>query len=350
MKSTAWFSEEQLRVLEEIADCSKQASIPVYLVGGVVRDLLLGLDVANADLDLVVDGSAADFADRLAHSTGGRAQHFDRFLTSKVQLPKERAGDNRMLDFASCRKESYQFPGALPSVTLATLAEDMIRRDFRINALYLPVQDSIAATKLEDILGRILGPDGALEDLRQRVVQVFHERSFADDPTRILRAYRYRRRVGGCYALGLKDLMMKAASPRAFSDVEGVRVAGEFTRLLDSQDAYATISEMIVDDVIQNLGILDDAAAVRAAGVLKALSDDSFMGEMQRPILLQVLWICFQQSTNKYYDSETWNALCGVFPKLEKRWARELSSVLSHSADVRSLSPTGIVVRSLFMV
>ena len=147
---------------------------PVFLVGGAVRDLLVGRD--RSDLDLVVEGDAAALAGRL----GGVTISHERFATAKVTL------EGLEFDLASARAESYPRPGALPDVRQASLAEDLARRDFTINAMAVPLHDR----------PELIDPHGGRADLERGVLRVLHDRSFVDDPTRALRAARYAARFG----------------------------------------------------------------------------------------------------------------------------------------------------------
>lgn len=155
---------------------------PVYLVGGAVRDLLLGRE--TLDVDVVVEGDAAGLARRL----GGEATENERFRTARVRL------DGLRVDLASARAESYARPGALPVVRPASLAEDLARRDFSINAMAFPLGQDIAparAAGAPDDAGGLIDPHGGLGDLEAGVLRTLHPGSFVDDPTRALRAARY---------------------------------------------------------------------------------------------------------------------------------------------------------------
>jgi tRNA nucleotidyltransferase (CCA-adding enzyme) len=147
----------------------------VFLVGGAVRDLLLGRD--RADVDLVVIGDAA----ALASALGAEAIEHERFATAKAI-----AGEHE-IDIATAREEVYQHPGALPVVRPAISVEaDLRRRDFTINAMALPLRGE----------PRLIDPHNGRADLEAGLLRVLHERSFVDDPTRALRAARYAARFG----------------------------------------------------------------------------------------------------------------------------------------------------------
>jgi tRNA nucleotidyltransferase (CCA-adding enzyme) len=152
-----------------------EADAPVYLVGGAVRDLLLGR--GRSDVDLVVVGDAAALASKL----GAEPVEHERFATAKVKL------DGHEVDIATARAESYPRPGALPEVEpAADLETDLARRDFTINAIAIPLQDE----------PRLIDPHDGRADLEAGLLRVLHPRSFADDPTRALRAARYAARFG----------------------------------------------------------------------------------------------------------------------------------------------------------
>jgi tRNA nucleotidyltransferase (CCA-adding enzyme) len=148
--------------------------LPAYLVGGAVRDLLLGRD--RADLDVAVEGEVVELARRL----GGEVRAHERFATAAVGV------DGLEIDLAATRSETYAHPGALPEVRPASLTADLARRDFTVNAMAVPL-----AGDPEPI-----DPHGGLEDLRRGELRVLHPGSFVDDPTRALRAARYAARYG----------------------------------------------------------------------------------------------------------------------------------------------------------
>ena len=154
----------------ELEAVRERAEQPVYLVGGAVRDLLLGHP--GADVDLVVEGDAAALAERL----GGAAIEHERFGTVKVDV----AGHE--IDLAGARTETYPAPGSLPVVAPAQgIEEDLDRRDFTINAMAIPLVGE----------PRLIDPHAGEEDLANGLLRVLHAGSFADDPTRAIRAARY---------------------------------------------------------------------------------------------------------------------------------------------------------------
>jgi tRNA nucleotidyltransferase (CCA-adding enzyme) len=200
------------------------AGLDAYLVGGVVRDLLLGRD--RADIDVVVEGDARALAARL----GGDARRHDRFGTLAVRV------GTHEFDLASARAETYPHPGALPEVRPASLQEDLVRRDFTINAMAVPLSGEAT----------LIDPHGGLDDLRAGRLRVLHDRSFADDPTRALRAARYAARYGF-------ELDPDTAEPLRTTDLDTVssdRVDAELRRLAGDEDPRGAL------ELLANWGLL----------------------------------------------------------------------------------------------
>ncbi|MBN1862434.1 MAG: CCA tRNA nucleotidyltransferase [Dehalococcoidales bacterium] len=165
--------------MKTAAELAAERGLSLYLVGGVVRDLLLGKP--NFDLDLVVEGDAVALARELAGIKAAKITTHPRFKTAKLTW----AGLS--VDFTTARSESYEHPGALPTVTPGSLESDLFRRDFTINAMAV----SLDAGRY----GELIDHYGGQTDLAQRLIRVLHERSFTDDATRIWRALRYEQRL-----------------------------------------------------------------------------------------------------------------------------------------------------------
>lgn len=165
-------------VLREIGGVAEGRGERVYVVGGVVRDLLLGRPVL--DLDLVVEGKAIPLAREIAKARNWKTRTHPRFGTAKLLT------DDFSLDFATARSETYAHPGALPAVQWGNINDDLFRRDFTINA--------VAASLVPESFGHLLDPHGGQQDLEKGLIRILHRGSFSDDPTRILRAVRYEQR------------------------------------------------------------------------------------------------------------------------------------------------------------
>ena len=212
-------AEDMRRAYPELEAVRAAAGAPVYLVGGAVRDLLLGRG-RSANVDLVVEGDAGALAAQIG---GAEVLEHERFATATVRV------DGLEVDVAATRTETYARPGALPDVTPGGgIEEDLARRDFTVNAMAVPigggeVENASAATGLID-------PTGGERDLAAGILRVLHPASFFDDPTRALRAARYASRLGFALEpeteelLRATDLGTLSADRR---DAELLRLAGE---------------------------------------------------------------------------------------------------------------------------
>jgi tRNA nucleotidyltransferase (CCA-adding enzyme) len=201
-----------------IAAVSRETGIPVYLVGGFVRDLLLERE--NRDLDLVVEGDGLEYAARLAEAVGGRMRAHPAFLTAVVV---DREGFH--IDVATARSEFYRAPAALPEVQTSALRQDLFRRDFSINTLAIRLGPEPKPELVDYFGGR--------RDLKDRTLRVLHSLSFIDDPTRILRAVRLELRLGFRISPETLHLAEVALSEGVFDHLSGSRLREELALLLD---------------------------------------------------------------------------------------------------------------------
>lgn len=238
-----------------------------YVVGGTVRDLLLGL--TPTDLDVVVEGPLAPVLAALQQPV--RAH--DQFETATVWLADVRC------DLARARAEHYPRPGALPQVRPAAIEPDLRRRDFTVNALALGVSGVRR--------GQLLAVDEALGDLERRRLRVLHRASFIDDPTRLLRMARYGSRLGFAVESGTYALATEAVALGALSTVSSTRVGAELRTLADEPDpvaALGALAGLALDSAIA-LGFgLDGPALARAA--LSLLGDAGDRGALSLAVAL----------------------------------------------------------------
>lgn len=207
------FSPELWAMVRIAGEMAAGMQMPIYFVGGLVRDLLL--DKRPSDLDIVVEGDAIELAAALRRRFGGEVHSHDRFGTAKWSLGPEsydaiieavnhgaadatliaaarsqgeRIAAPQHIDFVTARKEFYKRPTALPDVEPGSIKLDLHRRDFTINTLAIRLDG--------DYLGQLLDFYGGRRDLRRGIIRVLHSLSFIDDPTRILRAVRLEQRLG----------------------------------------------------------------------------------------------------------------------------------------------------------
>ena len=216
----------QRRAIDIVREVAVEKGIRPFLVGGPVRDLLLGRSAFDIDLTVEVDSS--DLARSLAKRLNGRVKSFPQFLTYKVtaaQMPE--------IDIATARKERYRKPGALPTVAAGKLKDDLMRRDFSINAIALDVIDN----KLHD-------PTRGEDDLRNRLVRILHPQSFLDDPTRIYRAIRLACRLHFELEGETCKRMREAIDGGALETVSRERIWREVFLAMEEEDAPAVLAEM----------------------------------------------------------------------------------------------------------
>lgn len=232
---------ETLAQLEVAREAGSLCGTPVWWAGGGVRDLLRG--VAAVDLDLVVEGSLEPYLERFSDLSGARVVARSRFETARLDWNAVR------IDLARARSEEYPQPAALPAIRPATIREDLVRRDFSVNTMALPVHPPEP--------WRLLDPGGGRADLDARLLRILHARSFEDDPTRIVRAVDFAARLG----FGLE--------PATEGALRSELASGGIDRL--SARRLDDVLERLLDDPASVIGALDIAAGL---GLLAALGGD----------------------------------------------------------------------------
>lgn len=210
---------DRLQYLQQIGNIAQQLGTPVYLVGGAVRDLFL--QRYAPDLDVAVEGDVRSLAEACkAQIPGADYRYHARFGTATLQ-------DSRgfSLDLAQCRVEHYPAPAALPEVRPGNIGEDLIRRDFTINAMALPLDPENFATLLDPYGGRI--------DLQRGQLRALHSRSFLDDPTRILRGLRFATRFQMNLTPESRQQLQEALQDDIFARLSAARLWREIRYLLE---------------------------------------------------------------------------------------------------------------------
>ena len=204
-----------LKIVQTIGRCADRQGLKVFLVGGVVRDILL--QKKNLDLDIVVEGDALAFVRTLMKSLKGEIKIYPQFGTATLTLSYGR------IDFSSARKEIYPEPGVLPRVERGTLYEDLFRRDFTINAIAISIN--------ADQFGTLVDPFQGLKDLKEGKIRILHEKSFIDDGTRILRAIRFEQRFGFKIERGTSQLLKRALATGLVLNVHPHRYFSEVRKM-----------------------------------------------------------------------------------------------------------------------
>ena len=229
---------QHLRLLRTASTVSEGLGVELYLVGGTVRDILLGQP--PADLDLVGVGSLEELASALVRELDGEVVARSEFHTFKLRLGKLRLGD-AVVDLATARQESYVRPGALPTVSPGSIHEDLARRDFSINAMAVCLAPA-------DEWGRLLDPLQGREDIDRRIVRTLHPVSFRDDATRILRAVRYAGRLDFEIAPETRDMIQRQS--RYLESITGDRLRHELGSIFREERAASILA------LAEELGVL----------------------------------------------------------------------------------------------
>jgi tRNA nucleotidyltransferase (CCA-adding enzyme) len=243
-----------IEALREIA-----ARVPAYLVGGAVRDLLLGID--SGDVDVAIEGDPEELSDL----PGFELEREGHFLTGRL-----RSGDLE-IDVARARAESYPDPGALPEVRPAAIADDLARRDFTLNAMAYPLAGD----------GELLDPHGGVSDLGAGLLRVLHEGSFVDDPTRALRAARYAAR----FDFELESETERLLRGADLATVSEDRVQSELARIAAEADPAGALQRIVDWGVMPSL---DPDAPRRVTEVARIAANEPWAGWADRRLAVML--------------------------------------------------------------
>jgi len=216
-------------ILKKCGATGDKLKMSVYVVGGFVRDLLMGAE--NLDIDIVVEGDGMVYGEQLAKAMDGRVKIHEKFGTAIVVLP-----DEMHIDVASSRTEYYTRPAALPEVMMSSIKQDLYRRDFTINALAIRLN--------RRYFGEMLDFFGCRKDLRNGVIRILHPMSFVDDPTRILRAVKFEQRFQFRMNQATENLLRDALSKNIFDRVSAERLRNEFIEILEEARPLPAIKRM----------------------------------------------------------------------------------------------------------
>ncbi len=216
-------------VLEEAGQLADRCAVPLFVVGGCVRDLLLGIE--NLDLDLVVEGDGIAFARKLGEMLHARVKVHERFGTAILL-----SADDFRLDVATARTEYYEYPTALPTVEQSSIKKDLYRRDFTMNALAVRLNGKG--------FGDVLDFYGGQRDLNDKVIRVLHGLSFVEDPTRVFRAIRFESRFGFRLGKDTAALIAGAVKMNLFQRLSGHRLLEELKLLLSERETKQAIKRL----------------------------------------------------------------------------------------------------------
>lgn len=225
-----YFSKPVFRFLKEVSKKAAELKVSAYIVGGIVRDMIL--KKPSADIDIVIEGmSAIEFAEALAGSKEFITSRHERFKTAAISMP-----GLPKIDFATARAEFYESPAALPDVFQGNLYQDLLRRDFTVNAM--------AVSLCVHNFGEIIDYYGGFGDIEKKVIKPLHSLSFIEDPTRIFRALRFKTRLGFAIdrhaAAGIKEALKFDISKK----IEPIRIFNELENIFSEPAVHETMREI----------------------------------------------------------------------------------------------------------
>ena len=216
-------------VLNKIGEIGDRLDFPVFMVGGIVRDLFLG--IKNYDLDIVVEGEGIKFARELSRDLGGRTKSHEKFGTAIVIL-----ADDFKIDVATARREFYEYPAAFPKVELSSIKKDLYRRDFTINAMAIQLN--------QKYFGKLIDFFGGQKDLRIGIIRVLYNLSFVEDPARIIRAIRFEQRYNFKMNKTTEDFLKKAIGDKLLSRLRKKRITEELILILKEENPLKSLKRM----------------------------------------------------------------------------------------------------------
>jgi tRNA nucleotidyltransferase (CCA-adding enzyme) len=281
------------QLLGYIGKTGDMTGCPVFVVGGFVRDLLIGRP--NLDVDVVVEGDGIVFAHAFAEARDGEVKHHTRVGTAVVTLP-----DGFKVDVATARREVYDHPGALPSVEPSSIRDDLRRRDFTINAMAIVLN--------EPRFGELVDFFGGRFDLESKWVRVLHDLSFADDPTRIFRAIRFEQRHGFSLEPRTERLLEEAVAGDSLRTITGQRLRNEILLILKEEEPVPTIRRMahfhLTKYIHPKIRVSDDLVELfhRTKGTLEWWNATSAHNEAE-PALLNLIALTDQLNAAEAEDA-----------------------------------------------
>lgn len=218
-----------INLLRLLGEYGEELNMPVYVVGGFVRDLLLG--IKNFDIDIVVEGDGLEYAKFVKEQLDATMVSYEKFLTASIFFK-----DGYRIDIATARTEYYERPADLPIVDISTIKKDLYRRDFTINAM---------AIKLNlGNFGILYDFFGSRNDLRNGIIRVLHKLSFIEDPTRIIRAVRFEQRFGFKIEEETLYLLQKTLEEGYLEKVTGQRIRQELEKILEEKKPLKAIKRL----------------------------------------------------------------------------------------------------------
>jgi tRNA nucleotidyltransferase (CCA-adding enzyme) len=298
--------ENVLQLLKNAGTAAEKMGYKIYLVGGMVRDLLLHRD--NIDLDLVVEGDGIEFAEKFAQTYGAEIATHKQFGTARVIFE-----DDFKIDIATARTESYHAPAALPEVLGGILRQDLYRRDFTINTLAIDISPAK--------FGSLIDYFGGWDDLHQGTIRILHSLSFIDDPTRAMRAIRFATRFNFSISKDTQRLIRSAVESRVLEKLSGKRLWTDLKNLLQEEHPIPSIR------MLQEYKLLQF--------IHPNVALDSFLLELLYQVQDVISWFHLNFLKD---ETEGWLLyLMAILEKLDRQERMEVSARLQFTARVQDV-------------
>jgi len=337
-------AKESRVLVKALIEEGERSEVGVLLVGGPVRDFLLGRPLR--DVDLIVEPAPDRGAEELARAVapdGVRVVSHDRFGTVRIE------GKGAVVDLATVRAESYEHPGALPTVRDGGLDDDLTRRDFTVNGLAIPLTPVARRGR-----PAIVDPGEGLRDLENRVLRVFHRRSFHDDPTRALRAARFVPRLGFTMSRGSRSALRSALRDGAFGGVSGERLRAEIGRLfedpvqgLDPSRALRLLADWHVLAALEPGLALPSESVVPLRRLGRAIADPPWDAARRRPWVIGLMvWMApldaslRRRALHRLAVRGEVAGKIGAFPKARDVWLRKIGRARGRGTTDAALCDT----------
>lgn len=288
-----YLPQHLLKLVQDISGQAANLGQRAYLVGGLVRDLLLGYP--NFDLDLVVEGDAVKLAQKAAETSRAKLLAHHRFGTAKLRY------DNFTLDLATARKETYARPGALPAVTPGTLKDDLIRRDFSINAM--------AISLAPNDYGELVDPYQGKNDLEHHLIRILHPGSFTDDATRILRGMCYEQRFDFEFEAQTARLLKRDIP--MLDTISGDRIRHELEHIFEEDRPELVIERLGTLGVLHRIN-----PSLKGDGWIAEKFDEA--RRLKKPAQLPSLYFCLLVYSFSKKDIEQFLARLNIPAKLSR--------------------------------
>ena len=288
-----YLPQHLLKPVQDISGQAAKLGQRAYLVGGLVRDLLLGYP--NFDLDLVVEGDAVKLAQKAAQASQAKLLAHHRFGTAKLRY------ENFTLDLATARKETYARPGALPAVTPGTLKDDLVRRDFSINAM--------AISLAPNDYGELVDPYQGKNDLEHHLIRILHPGSFTDDATRILRGVCYEQRFDFEFEAQTARLLKRDIP--MLDTISGDRIRHELEHIFEEDRPELVIERLGTLGVLHRIN-----PSLKGDGWIAEKFDEA--RRLKKPTQLPSLYFCLLVYSFSKKDIEQFLARLNIPAKLSR--------------------------------